>query len=229
MKVFLPVAANVGPKAAKATHVLLKFMYLAHSSTLTEEELGEMDKQLVKFHELKSVFNQHLKSKCKFHNILKFHSLQHYTYSICMLGTPDGYNTEAPESLHIDLTKAGFNASNKIDDTKLEQMTKYIQCMDSLVLHQMYLNFIDQPEGDEGEDWRDGWENHDNFDDEENPFDLDNREAEGSDDNMDAHLDTCSDASSDEDEDKDENDLAEGCVVQMVIDTVEDTQGRLGT
>ncbi|KAG8719933.1 hypothetical protein FRC11_003272, partial [Ceratobasidium sp. 423] len=62
-----------------------------------------------------------------------------------------------------------------------------------------------------------------------NPFDLDNGEAEGSDDNMDAHLDTHSDASSDEDEDEDENDLAEGCVVQMVIDTAEDTQGRPGT
>ncbi|EUC67537.1 hypothetical protein RSOL_557450, partial [Rhizoctonia solani AG-3 Rhs1AP] len=35
MKVFLPVAADGGPRVAAATRALLKFMYLAHSSTLT--------------------------------------------------------------------------------------------------------------------------------------------------------------------------------------------------
>ncbi|KAG8680118.1 hypothetical protein FRC11_002909, partial [Ceratobasidium sp. 423] len=91
-----------------------------------------MDKELARFHDNKSLFNQFLKMKQKFHNIPKFHLLQHYTHCVCMLGTPDGYNTEAPERLHIDLTKAGFQVSNKINDTELEQMAKY------LLLQRMY-------------------------------------------------------------------------------------------
>ncbi|EUC66200.1 hypothetical protein RSOL_472470 [Rhizoctonia solani AG-3 Rhs1AP] len=159
MKVFLPVTADAGPKAVQATHALLKFMYLAHSSTLTEAELREMDKQLAIFHRDKSAFNGSLKTPKGFHNIPKFHSLQHYTHSIRSLGTPDGYNTEAPERLHIDLTKAGFKASNKNDNTEIEQMKEYIQRMDALALHRAYLNFRSRPEGeDETEDWRDGWQ-----------------------------------------------------------------------
>ena len=108
MKVFLPVAADGGPQVAAATRALLKFMYLAHSSTLTKAKLCKMDWQLKIFHENKSVFDEFECLKKGFYNIPKFHALQHYTHSIRMLGTPDGYNTEAPERLHIDLTKAGF-------------------------------------------------------------------------------------------------------------------------
>ncbi|KAG8685349.1 hypothetical protein FRC11_010728 [Ceratobasidium sp. 423] len=125
MKVFLPAVADAAPRVVDAAHALLKFSYLAHSSSLTESELHEMDRQLAIFHENKGVFTQWLKSEQKFHNIPKIHMLQHYTHAIRMLGTPDGYNTEAPERLHIDLTKAGYHASNKVDDTELDQMAKY--------------------------------------------------------------------------------------------------------
>ncbi|KAG8684795.1 hypothetical protein FRC11_011583, partial [Ceratobasidium sp. 423] len=225
MKVFLPVAADAGPKVAQATRALLKFMYLAHSSTLTEAELREMDKQLAIFHEHKSVFDECLKSKRKFHNIPKFHSLQHYTHSIRMLGTPDGYNTEAPERLHIDLTKAGFQASNKIDDTEIEQMAEYIQRMDSLALHRSYLNYIDSPEGDdEGDDWRDTWVDLDNFDDDEDSLVSDEGEHSGFDEDSDSNSDSVSDSDSDTSED----DLTRGCVVGRIMDAEQEAQNHQG-
>ncbi|EUC56287.1 Zn-finger protein, putative [Rhizoctonia solani AG-3 Rhs1AP] len=62
MKVFLPVAADAGPKVVEATRALLKFMYLAHSSTLTETELEGMDRQLRLFHDNKGIFNHLLKT-----------------------------------------------------------------------------------------------------------------------------------------------------------------------
>ncbi|KAF8761887.1 Zn-finger protein [Rhizoctonia solani] len=73
MKVFLPVAADAGPKVVDATLALLKFMYLAHSSTLTKTKLEEMDQHLATFHQNKAIFEQWLKTERKFHNIPKFH------------------------------------------------------------------------------------------------------------------------------------------------------------
>ncbi|KDN35600.1 hypothetical protein RSAG8_11462, partial [Rhizoctonia solani AG-8 WAC10335] len=157
MKVFLPAISDAGPRVVAASHALIKFSYLAHSSSLTESELGEMDKQLAIFHEHKGVFMQWLKSERKFHNIPKFHMLQHYTHIIRMLGTPDGYNTEAPERLHIDLNNiAGFRASNKVDDTELQQMAKYVERMDALAIHRSLLNYLDRPAEEDDCDSDDG-------------------------------------------------------------------------
>ncbi|KAG8706261.1 hypothetical protein FRC11_008370, partial [Ceratobasidium sp. 423] len=150
MKVFLPPVADAAPRVVDAAHALLKFLYLAHSSSLTESELREMDRQLAIFHENKGVFTQWLKSERKFHNIPKIHMLQHYTHTIRMLSTPNGYNTEAPERLHINLTKAGYHASNKVDNTELDQMAKYVQQMDALAIHQAYLTYLAQAEEDDG-------------------------------------------------------------------------------
>ncbi|KEP48229.1 hypothetical protein V565_130300 [Rhizoctonia solani 123E] len=141
MKVILPAVSDASPQVIEASRALLEFIYLAHSSTLTENELCKMDQQLAKFHQCKGAFVKWLKTERGYHNIAKIHALQHYTHSIRMLGTPDGYNTELPERLHIDLTKAGFRASNKVDGTELEQMTDYIQRMDTLAMHRAYLDF----------------------------------------------------------------------------------------
>ncbi|KAG8694656.1 hypothetical protein FRC11_002061, partial [Ceratobasidium sp. 423] len=84
---------------------------------------------------------------------------------------------------------------------------------------------------DEDDDWRDGWEDHDNFNDEnlENFLDSDNMEdgepGDGS--ASSCHLDCDSDGYSDE-EDEDE-DLSGGCVVEKVQDMrqdVVDSQGH---
>ncbi|KAG8760893.1 hypothetical protein FRC11_014741 [Ceratobasidium sp. 423] len=145
MKVFLPVASDTNHQVFAATLALLKFTYLAHSSTLTETELDQMDQQLNIFHQHKDVFEEWLKSERGFHNLPKLHGLQHYTHAIWMLGTPDGYNTELPERLHIDITKTGFRASNKVDGTETEQMTIYIQRMEAIAKQQAHLTFWDRP------------------------------------------------------------------------------------
>ncbi|KAF8676955.1 Zn-finger protein [Rhizoctonia solani] len=222
MKVFLPVAADAGPKVVDATLALLKFMYLAHSSTLTETKLEEMDQHLATFHQNKAIFKQWLKTKRKFHNIPKFHQLQHYTHSICMLGTPDGYNTEAPERLHIDLTKAGFNASNKIDDTELEQMAEYIMRMDALALHRAYLTYMDSPEGNEDLDWDERaesrgetwWEEGEMGDED---YMSDTLEGGTQDEDGESKASQCN-SDKEEGEDNEQDDLADGCVVDRVIE-----------
>ncbi|KAJ7887763.1 hypothetical protein B0H13DRAFT_1888719 [Mycena leptocephala] len=58
-------------------------------------------------------------------NIPKIHSLQHYVDAIRSLGSADGYNTEAPERLHIDFAKNAYRSSNKRDYTA--QMTVWLQ------------------------------------------------------------------------------------------------------
>ncbi|EUC59359.1 hypothetical protein RSOL_310540, partial [Rhizoctonia solani AG-3 Rhs1AP] len=215
MKVFLPVAADAGPKVVEATRALLKFMYLAHAATLTETELEEMDRQLRLFHDNKDIFDHLLKTDRRFHNIPKFHQLQHYTHSIRMLGTPDGYNTEGPERLHIDLTKAGFKASNKIDDTELEQMKEYVMRMDALAMHRAYLTHRDRFEvgddSDKEEDAYDGrerwWKNGE--------MGEDDKWMESDDEGM--EHEEISGSNSDDDEDEEEEGWDEGCEVERLI------------
>jgi hypothetical protein len=222
MKVFLPVAADAGPKVVDATLALLKFMYLAHSSTLTETELEEMDHHLAIFHQNKAVFDQWLKTERNFHNIPKFHQLQHYTHLIRMLGMPDGYNTEAPERLHIDLTNAGFNASNKIDDTELEQMAEYTMRMDTLALHRAYLTYLDRPEGDEdfdrdksSEHGRERWWKESKMGDDADMPDTSDDGIQDEDGQSEA-----SECNSNEEEGEydEQDDLVDRCVVDMVIE-----------
>ncbi|KAJ6612488.1 hypothetical protein B0H10DRAFT_2223102 [Mycena sp. CBHHK59/15] len=50
---------------------------------------------------------------------------KHYTPMIRLFGSADGFNTEAPERLHIDYAKAGYRASNKKD--YIPQMTLWLQ------------------------------------------------------------------------------------------------------
>ncbi|KAG9123530.1 hypothetical protein FRC07_014823 [Ceratobasidium sp. 392] len=57
-----------------------------------------------------------------------------------MLGTPDGYNTETSERLHIDFAKMGYKASNRVNAIK--QMAMYIQRLEALAMHEEYLDEI---------------------------------------------------------------------------------------
>lgn len=138
-KVFLPVVADCSPRVVQAARALMDFMYLAHASSLTDKDLDAMDAALAKFHELKEVFESAgvLGSAWGFHNIPKIHMMQHYTHSVRMLGTPDGFNSEASERLHIDFAKAGYKASNKVNETA--QMTKFMLRTEAFAMHRAYL------------------------------------------------------------------------------------------
>jgi hypothetical protein len=159
-KVMLPVMADCPPQAVEAARALFDFIYIAHASSLTDDDLDVMDAALARFHELKEVFSGALGSELGFHNIPKIHMMQHYTHNVRMLGTPDGFNSEMSERLHIDFVKAGFRASNKVTDTLKKQMTVFIQRMESLALYRTYLEeqsaLLD--EEDELDDQENGWE-----------------------------------------------------------------------
>lgn len=123
MKQFLPIVIdnpNIKSKSdaddfIEMTRALLDFSYLAHSARLTETELTEMDDALKTFHRLKNVVVRLdlLADESKFDWSPKFHMVGHYAHSIREFGTPDGYNSETPESLHIEYAKKGWEVSNR--------------------------------------------------------------------------------------------------------------------
>ncbi|KAG8791859.1 hypothetical protein FRC12_007948, partial [Ceratobasidium sp. 428] len=187
-KVLLPIISDApDPRVVAAARALLDFMYLAHSSALTDADLSDMDQALRTFHANKDVFENldSLQTREGFHGIPKIHMIEHYTMLIRMLGTPDGYNTETSERLHIDFAKLGYRASNRVNATK--QMALYIQRMEAIQLHDEHLadtkgdrrpraldlaNLGELAEGealDEEEEW-DEWQEED--DEEEDPDEL---------------------------------------------------------
>ncbi|QRW10186.1 hypothetical protein RhiLY_09185 [Ceratobasidium sp. AG-Ba] len=139
-KVLLPVIADCNHEVVQAARSILDFVYLAHSSSLTDSEIEAMEKALRIFHEHKYVFRRSgaLSTKKGFHAIPKIHMISHYSHIIRKLGTPDGYNTETSERLHIDFAKLGYRASNKVNATK--QMALYIQRIEALAMHASYLD-----------------------------------------------------------------------------------------
>lgn len=134
-KVFLPVVAGCHePDAVKAARSMLDFMYRAHMPQLLSSDLNDLESDLANFHNVKDVFIRTgaLDTQDLFDGIPKLHMLSHYTHSIRELGTTDGYNTEAPERLHIDYVKEGWCASNKVNP--LEQMATHLQRKESWVV-----------------------------------------------------------------------------------------------
>ncbi|KAG8724785.1 hypothetical protein FRC09_014207 [Ceratobasidium sp. 395] len=123
-------------------------MYCAHKPELTEADLEDLDGYLAHFHDLKDVFvgteaerevmKDLLNSPERFHGIPKLHMISHYVDCIRQLGTPDGYNTEVPERLHIDYVKLPWRASNHVNP--LEQMTTYLQRREAWAFLKAYLH-----------------------------------------------------------------------------------------
>ncbi|KAG8976512.1 hypothetical protein FRB94_002606 [Tulasnella sp. JGI-2019a] len=103
-KVFVGAVADLIPaEAMKAVTVILDFIYLAQYKSVDATDLSHMDAALATFHKHKDIFIK--KGAWDHFNIPKVHSLIHYTSSIQLHGTPDGYNTKSPERLHIDFAK----------------------------------------------------------------------------------------------------------------------------
>ncbi|KAG8724614.1 hypothetical protein FRC09_016584 [Ceratobasidium sp. 395] len=142
-KQFLPIIAddpNVPGEFVELVRALLDFLYLAQSAELTEVELTQMDEALDSFHRLKKVLvdKELMLDLDKFDHIPKFHMLGHYTHSTRELGTPDGYNTESPEHLHIVYVKRGWRASNHRQAIK--QIVAYIRRLEAIRIHRAYMD-----------------------------------------------------------------------------------------
>ncbi|KAG9083376.1 hypothetical protein FRC06_004560, partial [Ceratobasidium sp. 370] len=148
-KIFLPTLAGCDkPEAVAAARNVLDFMYCAHKPEISDGDLEDMDEYLANFHDLKGVFvgteaerknmKDLLDSEERFHGIPKLHMISHYIRCIRELGTPDGYNTEVPERLHIDYVKVPYRASNHVNP--IEQMATYLQRKEAWAFLRAYLH-----------------------------------------------------------------------------------------
>ena len=138
-KVFLGVLAGIAPpRLIAAARGLLDFIYYAQYQSHTTETLRRMQEALELFHANKDIFvNEGIREHF---NISKLHSLIHYTDSIILFGSLDGFNSEHPERLHIDYAKKGYRASNKRD--YVIQMTRWLQRQEAMDLHAAYLQWL---------------------------------------------------------------------------------------
>ena len=98
-----------------------------------------MEEALEEFHKNKDIFVA--KGVCEHFNIPKLHAMMHYAMSITQEGTADGYNTELPERLHIDLAKDPYQSSNRRD--YIEQMTWYLYRMETVDAYISFLNWAE--------------------------------------------------------------------------------------
>ncbi|KAF8595747.1 hypothetical protein BDV93DRAFT_456186, partial [Ceratobasidium sp. AG-I] len=152
-KVFLPLLAKhrgVSDDLAAMIRAMLDFAYLAHSARLTDAEVQEMRDAHERMHLKKRslVSSRIYEGLWRFDRIPKWHMISHYADSICELGTPDGYNTESPEYLHIVYVKRAFAASNKRD--AIPQIIQYCQRLEALRIHRAYLDeYYGRPVGRE--------------------------------------------------------------------------------
>ncbi|KAF7377221.1 hypothetical protein MSAN_00142000 [Mycena sanguinolenta] len=142
-KVFLGlVAAGAHPQMVEAVRGLIDFAYFASLQSHTSVTLAGMRNALDTFHRNKQIFID-LKGRNSHFNIPKIHSLEHYVALILLFGSADGFNTEAPERLHIDYAKNAYRASNKKD--YIDQMTLWLQRQEAVARFSAYLDWAHPP------------------------------------------------------------------------------------
>ncbi|QRV86859.1 hypothetical protein RhiJN_14877 [Ceratobasidium sp. AG-Ba] len=135
VKQYLPIIAedpSIPDDFVKMVRSLLDFLFLAERARLSEHEVHEMEEALRTFHSLKQILVR-LKLMLdvdKFDHIPKFHMLSHYACSIRELGTPDGFNTESPEHLHIIYAKRGWLMSNRRE--AIWQIVRYVRRLEAI-------------------------------------------------------------------------------------------------
>ncbi|KAF9548524.1 hypothetical protein CPC08DRAFT_648414 [Agrocybe pediades] len=135
-KIFLSVVAGgANTKVVTVAKALLDFIYFSQLQLHTTQTIAALEKCLETFHKNKDVLIE-LKIRKHF-NIPKLHNVTHYPDFIRELGSTDGYNTEAPERLHIDYAKTAYRPSNKRDYT--EQMAGWLQRQESIWMKDSYL------------------------------------------------------------------------------------------
>ena len=137
-KVFLGVLAGAtDPAVLRAVRGVLDFIYYAHFKTHCDESLAQLDLAWLTFHNNKHIFEE-LRIRKHF-NISKLHNIKHYIDAIRSHGTADGFNTEGPERLHIDLAKMGYRAGNKRQYIK--QMTTWLRRQEAVQRFCVYLQW----------------------------------------------------------------------------------------
>ncbi|KAG9087422.1 hypothetical protein FS749_002924 [Ceratobasidium sp. UAMH 11750] len=134
------VLGDLTPELSRLVRSVVDFIFRAHASSMTDNDIDDLERDLSTFHELKGllVAKGFYESEGRFNRIPKLHMLSHYAHFIRELGTLDGYNTETPERLHIEYAKVPWRASNKV--RPMPQMLKYIQRQQAIKIQRTYMN-----------------------------------------------------------------------------------------
>lgn len=132
----MPLPGGVSPvRLVRAVRGILDFLYLAQYTVHTTTTLDLLEDALERFHANKQVFVD-LGIRDSW-NIPKLHYLKHYRYLIERLGTPDNFNTEYTERLHIDLAKDAYEATNAKDE--FPQMTRWLERRERIFQLERYI------------------------------------------------------------------------------------------
>ena len=130
-RIFVGVMAGaVNDQVLTVVRSVIDFIYYSQFHCHTTQTLAALQRCLDTFHANKNILVE-LGIREHF-NIPKLHIIQHYIDAFLAHGSADGYNTESPERLHIDLAKEAYRASNKCDF--LEQMALWLQRQEAIFL-----------------------------------------------------------------------------------------------
>lgn len=110
-------------RLVKATRALLDFLHLAQYPVLSSNSLTLLHNALQRFHDTKAIFIE-LGTRDGW-QLPKLHFAGHYVALVKSLGTPDNFNTEYTERLHIDFAKDAYHATNHKNE--LPQMTLWLK------------------------------------------------------------------------------------------------------
>jgi hypothetical protein len=127
---------HIDNKVINAISSLLDFSYLAQYPSLSASEIHKMEEALTTFHGNKQVFVDNGLRDPPHFQIPKLHRLQHFIGDITTGGTPNNSSTETPESLHIEMCKEPYLASNHCEYDK--QILNYLDVQDRLAMRYAY-------------------------------------------------------------------------------------------
>src|SRR5260370_37922814 len=141
-KLMLPVIfghEKVDAKVIDAIWSVLDFAYMAQYPLLSESNLNEMKDLLSSFNQSKEIFISNGSQESGHFHIPKLHALWHFVDNIHSGGIPDNCSTETPESLHIQMCKDPYGASNHHDYDK--QILNYLNIQDHLSMCYAYEDY----------------------------------------------------------------------------------------
>jgi hypothetical protein len=124
-------------RIVKAVRAMLDFLYLAQYPVQSTDTLRLLHNALERFHHNKQVFVD-LGIREDF-ELPKLHFVKHYVALIKSLGTPDNYNTEYTERLHIDYAKNAYAATNHRDE--FSQMTIWLGQKEKILRHDKHIQW----------------------------------------------------------------------------------------
>ena len=135
-KVFVGLLSGaVQPRVLQAARSVLDFIYYSQLPVQSTQSLNALRTSLNEFHDNKQIFLD-LGVRDDF-NFPKLHAMQHYIDVIKSRGSPDQFNTELPERLHIDFAKDAYRATNK--HNYIRQMTKWLERQELVHAFSLYL------------------------------------------------------------------------------------------